>query len=151
MSRTGDLYMDLLAAQASIAFYSGYQWLLPGDLVVSEPRAGLVGFRPASQRRQVAAGIDWVLRLLANGAEERGEGGRLRRAFSQLGVSLDSLRLARSLGEVSESEARSVGDLLAEVAAAIRGCLEADPEAADSGGRASGYADALARARQQLL
>jgi outer membrane protein assembly factor BamB len=157
MSRTGDLYMDLLAAQASIAFYSGYQWLLPGELVVSEPRAGLVGFRPASQRRQVAAGIDWVVRLLANGAEERGEGSRLRlrRAFSQLGVSLDSLRLARSRGEVSESEARSVGDLLAEVAAAIRGCLEADPEAADSGGRscseASGYADALARARQQLL
>jgi hypothetical protein len=105
----------------------------------------------------VAAGIDWVVRLLSSGAAQRGEGERLhlRRAFSQLGVSLDSLRLARSRGEVSESEVRSVHDLLAEVATAIRGCLEADPEAAGAGGRscseASGHVDALKRARQQLL
>jgi hypothetical protein len=148
--------MDILAAQASIAYYSGYQWLLPSELRVSEPRAGLVGFRPASQRRQVAAGIDWVVRILASGAEERDTRGRreLWRALSQIGVSLDSLRLARSRGEVSESEVRSVHAILAEVAAAIRGCLEAGPEAASSDGRpcseASAHVDALTRARRLL-
>jgi len=157
MSRAGDLYLDILAAQASIAYYSGYQWLLPAELRVSEPQGGLVGFRPASQRRQVVAGIDWVVRLLARGAEERGARAQLplRRALSQLSVSLDSLDLARSRGEVSEIEARPVRGLLQAVAAAIRSCLDAGPEAAGAGGRActeaSAPIEALALARQQLL
>ena len=123
MSRNGDLYMDILAAQASIAFYSGYQWLLPKDLETAEPRAGLVGFRPRSQRRQVAAGIDWVLQILSGDAAERGDLG-LGRAHAQLVVCLDSLRLARSRSEVSENEARSVRDALVAAKGAIRACLE---------------------------
>ncbi len=45
LSADGDLILDILAAQASIAYYGGYQWLLPSVARVGEPKAGLVGFR----------------------------------------------------------------------------------------------------------
>ncbi len=47
LSRDGDLILDILAAQASIAYYGGYQWLLPAVARVEKPVAGLVGFRPS--------------------------------------------------------------------------------------------------------
>lgn len=42
----GELYMDILAAQASIAYHAGYRWLLPSEAQVSKPQAGLYAFKP---------------------------------------------------------------------------------------------------------
>ncbi len=42
----GELYMDLLAAQASIAYHAGYRWLLPSVAKMNEPRGGLLAFKP---------------------------------------------------------------------------------------------------------
>jgi len=42
----GELYLDILAAQASIAYYGGYRWMLPAEAKIGKPRAGLVAFRP---------------------------------------------------------------------------------------------------------
>ena len=42
----GELYLDILAAQASIAYYGGYRWMLPSAAKIGEPSAGLVAFRP---------------------------------------------------------------------------------------------------------
>jgi hypothetical protein len=158
MSPQGDLYMDLLAAQATIAYHSGYQWLLPSELRIAEPRAGLVAFRPVSQRRQVIGGIDWVLRILAGGAHEQGPGEprrSLQRAYTQLDVSLESLRLAHDRGEIAASEHRRVRDVVSQAATAIRLCLEAGPEAAGAVrslcADARGHAAELERAREQLV
>ena len=42
----GELYLDILAAQASIAYHGGYRWMLPAAARIGEPSAGLVAFRP---------------------------------------------------------------------------------------------------------
>lgn len=43
----GELYLDILAAQASIGWHGGYSWLLPDEATLAEePRGGLVAFRP---------------------------------------------------------------------------------------------------------
>ncbi|MEM9257040.1 MAG: PQQ-binding-like beta-propeller repeat protein [Pseudomonadota bacterium] len=43
----GELYLDILAAQASVAWHGGYRWLLPREATPAElPRGGLVAFRP---------------------------------------------------------------------------------------------------------
>ena len=45
----GELYLDILAAQASISYYGGYRWLLPDEAKIAEPRAGLLAFKPSLQ------------------------------------------------------------------------------------------------------
>jgi len=57
LTRDGDLILDILAAQASIAYYAGYQWLLPAVARVEKPRAGLVGFRPDTGIVDSGAGV----------------------------------------------------------------------------------------------
>jgi len=42
----GELYLDILAAQSSIAYYSGYRWMLPREAKIGKPKGGLVAFRP---------------------------------------------------------------------------------------------------------
>ena len=42
----GELYLDILAAQASIAYHGGYRWMLPSAAKIGEPKAGLYAFRP---------------------------------------------------------------------------------------------------------
>jgi len=39
----GDLYLDILAAQANVAYYGGYRWMLPE---IGKPSGGLVAFTP---------------------------------------------------------------------------------------------------------
>ena len=46
VGQNGDLYMDILAAQASVAYHGGYRWMLPGSAKIAKPKAGLVAFTP---------------------------------------------------------------------------------------------------------
>jgi hypothetical protein len=46
----GQLYLDILAVQASLAAGAPYRWLLPGVMRTPPPRGGLVAFEPVATR-----------------------------------------------------------------------------------------------------
>ncbi len=60
----GGLYLDMLAAIASISHYGRYQWILPSEAQIREPVGGLVAFEQVDLKQQCPAGIDWAQRLL---------------------------------------------------------------------------------------
>ena len=50
MGHGGELYLDLLAVQASLAAGAPYRWLLPGVMRTPPPRGGLIAFEPVLAR-----------------------------------------------------------------------------------------------------
>ncbi|MFT5577184.1 MAG: outer membrane protein assembly factor BamB [Bermanella sp.] len=66
ISPTGDVYLNLLSAQASIAFYGGYQWLLPQTVRRPRPRGGVYALSPVSLNEQLMVGIQWLDTLAIN-------------------------------------------------------------------------------------
>ena len=47
----GELYLDLLAVQASVAAGAPYRWLLPSAMRTPKPTGGVQSFRPATATR----------------------------------------------------------------------------------------------------
>jgi len=120
VSKHGDLYLDLLAAQASIAHYAGYQFLLPRSAQRPKPVAGLIAFSPVSQREQAIAGITWAQSLLDSPS------GRLRiqRADSQLRASAESVALALANGELNADTTNIALALMHEAQQGLATCLQ---------------------------
>ena len=68
----GEIYLDLLAIQASVAAHAPYRFLLPRALRTEEPVGGVVAFGPADVREQIALGLSWGGGLLGSAASAAG-------------------------------------------------------------------------------
>jgi hypothetical protein len=151
VGRHGELYLDILAVQSTLASGAPYRWLLPGALDVEPSTAGLVAFAPASQRDQAARGITWAAELLAGAQEPLASGQRggsrdlLVKARSQLRASEESIALAKGRGEVDDSEAATATRTVEAALAAARACLDAL-----QAGRGCRAMDAHARRLEEL-
>lgn len=66
ISPTGDVYLNLLSAQASIGYYGGYQWLLPKSVRRPQPRGGVYALSAVSLNEQLMVGIQWLDTLATN-------------------------------------------------------------------------------------
>jgi outer membrane protein assembly factor BamB len=131
VGKHGELYLDILAVQSSLAAGAPYRWLLPHSLWVEPSRAGLVAFAPASQRDQLARGIAWVAELLdeARGAlavqDRVAARDLLVKARSQLRASAESISLAKQRGEAELAEAASASRSVKAAISTVDACLEA--------------------------
>ncbi len=131
VGKHGELYLDILAVQSSLAAGAPYRWLLPWSFRVEPSRAGLVAFAPASQRGQAARGATWAAELLAEAQEPLQAGKRksardlLVKARSQLRASLESVALAKQRSEAEASEAAPATRTLERAASAVGACLDA--------------------------
>lgn len=84
----GELYLDMLAAVASIARHGRYQWILPGEVRMAEPVGGLIAFEQADLKEHCLAGLTWAHRLLqGKGGDTVGNGLAGKRAAGQLAIS----------------------------------------------------------------
>ncbi|MBW2418698.1 MAG: PQQ-like beta-propeller repeat protein [Deltaproteobacteria bacterium] len=131
VGKHGELYLDILAVQSSLAAGAPYRWLLPGSLGVEPSRGGLVAFAPASQRDQAAWGIAWAAELLDEAAgplkagEREGVRDLMVLARSQLRASGESIVLARKQGEVKGFESEPALRTVERALSAVETCLAA--------------------------
>jgi len=130
VGRDGQLYVGLLSAETSMAFYSGYDLLLPQEVRVSQPEQGLVAFVPLSYRDLCAEGVDEVGHLLSDAqsdlVREKFPSARrlVERALSQLHTSRQTVWRATEAGELTKPQAKSAVDALEEVENASLSCLK---------------------------
>ncbi|MBW1756779.1 MAG: hypothetical protein JRJ80_11480 [Deltaproteobacteria bacterium] len=119
----GGLYMDMLAAQASIARHAGYQWLLPSEVQMTEPVGGLIAFEQADLQQHCLAGLTWAQRLLqGRGGDTIEEGLATQRAAGQLTI---SSRCVRSL-EPGGDALNDAAEQLTNLAGQLRACSGED-------------------------
>jgi len=115
----GELYLDMLAAIASISHYAGYQWILPGEVQMAEPVGGLIAFEQEDLKQHCLAGLAWARRLLQGKGGDTIEPGRAgQRAASQLMI---SSRCVSSL-RPSDSAQNDVAEQLTSLAGQVRAC-----------------------------
>jgi len=147
VGREGELYVDLLAIQASVASEAPYLFLLPRALRVPEPRGGVVAFAPVSLREQIGVGLLAAAQMLGDASSAPAAASAHARTLSQARAQLASTRatLARASarGELHDAEASDLGALVDEALAAVDACALADAAAA----REARCADLAAKAR----
>ncbi len=117
ISPTGDVYLNLLSAQASIAFYGGYQWLLPKSVRRPRPRGGIYAFSPVSLNEQLIVGIQWLLTLADNRSTQF-----LDNIQSQLWASRRTVQLAVTRQQLDAGLGRHVEGLLDRADARLAEC-----------------------------
>ncbi|WP_372758826.1 PQQ-binding-like beta-propeller repeat protein [Litorivivens sp.] len=117
ISPTGDLYVNLLSAQSSVAHYGGYQWLLPKSVRQSRPRGGIYALSPVSISAQLTVALQWLDTLAANRNTLFLDG-----IQSQLWSARRILALAIERKELEPAVGRHVGNLLQEAEAGLRQC-----------------------------
>jgi hypothetical protein len=115
---TGELYLDMLGAIASIAHHGGYQWILPREVQMAEPVGGLIAFEQADLEELCLTGLAWAQRLL------QGKGGDTvekelvsARAAGQLAMSSRCIGSLELPGDTRESAVRELSDLAARASA----------------------------------
>ena len=69
----GEIYMDQLAAIASIAAHNPYRWLLPASLRIPPPKGGLLAFGPPSLWEHCLAGLRRAAELLRSPIAEQAD------------------------------------------------------------------------------
>jgi outer membrane protein assembly factor BamB len=115
----GELYLDMLAAIASIARHGRYQWILPSEVQMSEPVGGLIAFEQADLKQHCLAGLTWAQRLLqGRGGDTVEQALVTERAASQLMI---SSRCVSSL-EPSSDARDTVATRLTDLAVRVRAC-----------------------------
>ncbi len=119
----GGLYMDMLAAQASIARHAGYQWILPSEVQMTEPVGGLIAFEQTDLQEHCLAGLTWAQRLLqGKGDDTVEEGLAVERAIGQLTIS----GLCVSAIVPSSDDLDNTAEQLAKLARQLRACTGED-------------------------
>jgi len=117
----GEIYLDILALQASIAAYGPHARFLPKRIRTPAPRGGLVAFGPRSRTAQFAVGLVWAGDLLASGP--------IHGPSERLEIVRTQLRAAQWVGlgyEVSPKQAGEVGGAVGHALDAIERCAEGD-------------------------
>lgn len=128
----GELYLDMLAAIASIAHHGGYQWLLPGEVRMTEPVGGLIAFGQADLKEHCLAGLTWAQRLLqGNGDDTVEDGLAAERAVGQLAISSRCIGSLELPGDTQENAVRELSDLAARVGACSSDDCQLEPLAAE--------------------
>ena len=117
VSPTGDLYLNLLSVQSSIAHAGGYQWFLPKELRQSRPRGGIYALSPVSLSAQLTVALQW-LDTLANNRNTLFLDG----IQSQLWSAQRTLALALERKELEPAVGRHVGNLLQQAETALGAC-----------------------------
>ncbi|MBB3047403.1 outer membrane protein assembly factor BamB [Litorivivens lipolytica] len=117
ISPTGDVYLNLMSMQASLAHHGGYQWLLPKSIRRPKPRGGIYALAPVSLAEQLTASIQWLDTLASNRNPLFLEG-----IDSQLWSSRKVLALAVKRGELEAGLGRHVESLLQQSEAALSRC-----------------------------
>lgn len=131
VGRHGELYLDILAVQSSLAAGAPYRWLLPWSLRVEPSTAGLVAFAPSSQRGHAARGVAWAAELLEEAKVPLKAGDRpaardvLVKSRSQLRASEESIALAKERGEAESYEAAAAVRTVERALSAVETCLSA--------------------------
>lgn len=132
VGREGELYVDLLAIQASVAAEAPYRFLLPGALRPPAPRGGIVAFAPAHLREQIGVGLGSAGRLLASAAARPPESEARARPLAQARAQLDATRAtmarARERGELGDAEMHDLGAAVDDAVRAASACAAAEPE-----------------------
>lgn len=138
ISPTGDLYLNLLSAQASMAFYGGYQWLLPDSVRRPRPRGGVYALSPVSLNEQLTIGIQWLDTLAANGNTVF-----LDNIQSQLWSTRRTLQLALDRRQLDPALGRHVQALLEQASNRLDSCRSDEQVCADLFAKLRAIADAL--------
>ncbi len=138
ISPTGDVYMNLLSAQASIAFYGGYQWLLPKSVRRLRPRGGVYALSPVSLNEQLVIGIQWLDTLAANRNTLF-----LDNIRSQLWSTRRTVSLAVERQQLDAAVGRHVQTLLEQAEGRLTSCHRDDRACEDLFAKLSAIADAL--------
>ena len=102
---TGELYLDMLAAIASIAHHGGYQWILPREVQMAEPVGGLIAFEQAELNDHCMAGL----------AVEEAQ--VYVRAAGQLAMSSRCIDALEPSSDTRQDAAQKLSDLAARVSA----------------------------------
>jgi hypothetical protein len=119
----GELYMDMLAAQASIARHAGYQWILPSEVQMTEPVGGLIAFEQTDLQEHCLAGLTWAQRLLQGKGDDTVEAGlAVKRAIGQLTISGLCVRAI----EPSSDDLDDTAEQLTDLANQLRACTGED-------------------------
>ena len=115
---TGELYLDMLAAIASIAHHGGYQWILPREVQMAEPVGGLIAFEQAELNDHCMAGLAWAQRLLqGKGGDTVEEAQVYVRAAGQLAMSSRCIDALEPSSDTRQDAAQKLSDLAARVSA----------------------------------
>ena len=144
VGKHGEIYLDLLAIQASIAAHAPYRFFLPKALRRPPPVGGVVAFAPRDPREQIALGLRWAGSLLGGGAEAAGSSRAraLRQGREQLEATQRSIVRAFAANEVTPAEDGMLSTAISEALESLRRCAGREV------GRRS--CDALAGASQTL-
>jgi hypothetical protein len=121
VGQSGEIYLDLLALQASIAANAPYARWLPREMRTNVPAGGLVAFAPRSRTAHVGLGLGFAGDQLAR-APVHGPSERLRNVRAQL-------EAAQWLGlglEVSPNQTREIGQAIEATLGAIHRCESGD-------------------------
>lgn len=138
ISPTGDIYLNLLSAQASIGYYGGYQWLLPKSVRRPRPRGGVYALSPVSLNEQLVVGIQWLDTLAANQNTQF-----LDNIQSQLWSTRRTLALALEQRQLDVALGRHVQSLLEMASSQLEGCRNDEQACADLFAKLRAIADAL--------
>lgn len=138
ISPTGDVYLNLLSAQASIGFHGGYQWLLPKSVRRPRPRGGVYALSPVSLNEQLMVGIQWLDTLAANQNTLF-----LDNIQSQLWSTRRTVQLALQRRQLDPALGRHVQILLEESSARLSSCRDDERACADLFAKLRAIADAL--------
>ncbi len=138
ISPTGDLYLNLLSAQASIGYYGGYQWLLPKSVRRPRPRGGVYALSPVSLNEQLMVGIQWLDTLATNQNTLF-----LDNIRSQLWSTRRTVQLALQQRQLDPALGRHVQSLLEGASSRLDNCREDEQACADLFAKLRAIADAL--------
>ena len=133
----GQIYLDLLSLQASIAAAVPYQRWLPQELRSERPYGGIIAFKPRSRTQHTALALGWAGDVLASGPNF-GPNDRLRAVRLQL-------EAARGLGLGLEIEVGLAG----QIREAVEGTLDAISQC-EAGNRGPAGCGALALSSREL-
>ena len=128
----GELYLDMLAAIASISHHAGYQWILPSEVQMAEPVGGLIAFEQTDLKQHCLAGLVWAQRLLkGKGGDTVEEGRAAERAASQMMISSRCVSSLKPSGAALDDSAEQLIDLAGQVRACGAKDCRLEPFAAE--------------------
>ncbi len=121
----GEIYMDQLAAIASIAAHNPYRWLLPASLRMPAPSGGLLAFGPPTLQEHCLAGLQRAGELLRSPTAEQGDAARgEQELWLQMQNARECTLQAEQAGEISPDLRQAIVKSIDTALKRLRNCRE---------------------------